>query len=224
MGLTGFIAVFFALVLSVGTALAQPSPPPPLGYWQLSGACSPVSPPSGGFYDSTSLVGSTASGGTLFTADLASPDCTTDGSTFIEDTSNGTHSVYISGAEITHTITGASVTLTIYTHSGAGSRLVELIYFDQGYGGSSDWIMNPSTCATYAGPSTTGTGGFVGSAVSTTLTVVGSWCKATLTTTPVTVTGIQAYIFSFNATTGSDSYTGDNTSSLGYWGVGLTSP
>lgn len=192
-----------------------------VGAAPTSVGCSPISPPSGGIYDSTSLAGSTggAGGGTLTVGGSPSPDCATNGSTFVEDTSTGLHSIEVTGGVITHNLTAASLTATIYVRQGVGTRESWLVYYDQTLGQDTLVVVNPTTCTAAIAATTN----FAGATASSTETAEpGGWCKVTLNTNPVTLTGIFVFLINFNGST--DSYAGDGTSSLLYWGLGLSTP
>lgn len=178
--------------------------------------CVPVSPPSGGIYDSTNLSGWSVSGGAFTLNNAASPDCATNGSTFVEDTSGTVHEV---STTISHTFSAQSTTFTFYEQRVVGTRNSQFAFFDQTFAHDTVVIVNPATCSAAAAVTTT----FPGATASTTFTVVGSWCKVTVTTTLVTATSLIPALANVIGSSGAN-YTGDGVSSLAYWGMGLTTP
>ena len=184
----------------------------------FSGACTPLSPPSGGIYDSTTLTGSSAVGGTFTIGNSSSPDCATNGSTLVEDSSTGNHNIVVSGAEITHTFSSASATITVYAKQGSGTRSAQVTMYDPTFVDYASVVVRPSTCTVTVAPFNSG----FPTPTSTQTAVGGGWCKITLTTTPISVTGVNVYLNNDNG--GSSSYAGDGASSIIYWGFGLTSP
>lgn len=220
-------ALYFALALLVGLAgpgsadtfnvspaflLSVRLQTPPV-------TCAPISPPSGGIYDSTSLSGSGTTGGAFTAANAASPDCLVNGSTFVEDSSTGTHLITAGGnAQIVHTFTAQSATVTVYVKQGAGTRNIEVTMFNSGFSAQSNLIINPITGAVLVTNCS-----FAAATLTQTVTLgQNGYTKITMTTTPITTTGVWIQLGNISGT--STSYAGDGTSSLIWWGLGLTTP
>lgn len=201
---------------------------PAQAYWQsrasnynqaVSSGCSPVSPPSGGIFDDPTLSGSTdVVNGSITLNSASSPDCLTNGATFVENTNNSTHYVPFGDAEITHSFSAASATIILYVKDGVGTRNSAIQMFDASFSFLSQVTVNPGSCSAAAAASTT----FSGATATATFTPVGSWCEVSLNTNTITTTGVFIFLMSASGTT--TGYTGDGTSSLLYWGAGLSSP
>lgn len=183
-------------------------------------ACIPIAAPSGGIYASANLTGSAAgTGGASFTTSNAtSPDCTQDASTFVEDTSNGVHQLYISNAPISHSFSSASATAGLSVKAAVGSRSVTLYAINTAFTHQSLVTIALPGCTVITAASTTYP---TTTATSTQVIQPDGSCKIALTTASITDTGINVYIGLGQGAT--ISYTG-NGSSVRVWGASVTSP
>lgn len=174
-------------------------------------------PASGGIYSSTNLSGAGVANGTFTTSNAASPDGTTDASTFVENTSNGGHQVIIPSAPASVSLTGAQFTVSIWVKRGVGTRNVALLVFNAGFASFSFTLVDLGTCAV----SGTSANSFGSSAYALAVPLNGG-CEITLSSAGVTTTAYQVQFSSISA--GSATYTGDGASSLVYGQAEISSP
>jgi hypothetical protein len=210
-----------AICLGLGTAVAT-------GNLMMTGVgaagscvCPNWTAPSGGLLASTNLSSATIVGGTLNTSNASSPDCTTDASTFVENTTNGLHGPTWTTFSVS--LSNAQMTFRIWIEQGVGSRTVDIQVGNQGTG-YLYMNMNPTTGAVNTLQNDNGFGSSVfGSTTPLYLFGKPGW-EVTMSAAGVTATSLFVNLYSDNATGSGNSYTGDGVSSLVYWGLAVSTP
>ena len=187
--------------------------------------CTPVIAPSGTYVNDPTLATFNASSNLTRTLNTTlSPACTTTAATYIETTAAGQHAATES---YTGSIpNGTAITDTLYVGNVSGSRYLDIGIFDQSWSHYGVILgINPSTCATSQKTSTdTGTNHWTLPTTPLKLTAfnVGgvAWCQIQLSVIPQSsATGLNVYInYDTSSTGGGNSYTGDGTSGMKFWG------
>lgn len=206
-----------------------------LGFWayNTTSSCSAVSPPSGGLYDDETLTDWTASfvaGDVIDGGTVISPDCTLDGSSFVESTGTGSHQIVIP-AEITHSFASGSTSATMSVYASADTaqdRYIILQMMDQSFGARVGCMFNLVTgtsvgtpeANTWASPTCTATA-----------SQSGFWLLTMNTTVVTSVTGLYSMMYAAptsttDATTflSGSGYVGTAGSGFNVWGSSITVP
>lgn len=201
--------------------------------YQLKTTCTAIAPPSGGLYTDTTLTDWTANwvaGDVITGATVFSPDCTQDGSTFVESTGTGFHQLY--AAEVVHSFATGSVSVTqnVYSYPDvAQDRNIMLQMLDDSFNGRSICLFNSLTGAVI---NTSGQNGWAAPTCTATA-VTGGWWLFSMNegAVPTSAGGVypQVYFVPLSVTSittyfGGSGYAGTAGSGLNLWGASVTSP
>jgi hypothetical protein len=208
------IAALSLLIASLwfGAASAQ-VPLTGAGLAVLGASCTPISAPTGGIYDNATLAGGSTINASVAINQVTSPDCTVDASTIAENSNTGDHQ---SQFAVTHSFTATTYTTSVYAKYGVGARNITIQTYDNSFTYYFFWNFSLSDCTALTG--SYGLNGF--SSITSSATVVGSWCK--ISTSAIGVVSSAYYIrVKMLSPPSTNSYAGDGSSTLDVWGLDL---